>query len=185
MRVFTTDLPGVLVIEPKRITDARGFFVETYHRERYREAGITLDFVQDNLSFSHRGVLRGLHLQHPKSQGKLVWVVEGCVFDVAVDVRVGSPFFGKWVGVELSSENLRELWIPPGFAHGFMVLSERCLFAYKCTEFYDPNCEIGIAWNDPTIGIAWPWKEPILSPKDARNPKLSEIDLSLLPQYAP
>ncbi|MFN7698471.1 MAG: dTDP-4-dehydrorhamnose 3,5-epimerase [Deltaproteobacteria bacterium] len=183
MRVVETELPGVLVVEPKVFGDERGWFTETYSVERYRAAGIAMPFVQDNLSRSSRGILRGLHLQEPRAQGKLVWVPDGAVFDVAVDVRVGSPSFGRWVGVELSSANHRQLWIPPGFAHGFAVTSEHCLFAYKCTDLYEPSAEIGVAWDDPSIGIRWPLAEPSLSAKDRNNPRLAEIDPARLPRF--
>lgn len=183
MRVIETELAGVLVVEPKVFGDARGWFTETYSVERYRAAGITLPFVQDNLSRSSRGILRGLHLQSPHAQGKLVWVPEGSVFDVALDVRVGSPTFGRWFGTELSSDNHRQLWIPPGFAHGFMVTSEHCLFAYKCTDLYVPEAEIGVAWDDPAIGIRWPLPDAVLSPKDRKNLPLAEIDPARLPRF--
>lgn len=183
MQVTETALPGVLLVEPKVFGDARGFFLETFHLERYREAGIALPFVQDNLSRSSRGILRGLHLQQPHAQGKLVWAPEGSVFDVAVDVRVGSPTFGRWVGYELSGDNHRQLWIPPGFAHGFVVTSERCLFAYKCTDLYHPEAEVGIAWDDPELGIEWPLREVALSGKDQKNLRLREIDPSRLPRF--
>jgi len=183
MRVTETELPGVLLVEPKVFGDARGWFVETHSVPRYRDAGITLPFVQDNLSRSSRGILRGLHLQQPRAQGKLVWVPDGSVFDVAVDVRVGSPTFGRWVGYELSSENHLQLWIPPGFAHGFMVTSETCLFSYKCTEIYEPSAELGVAWDDPEIGIRWPLTQAVLSAKDQKNPRLSEIPGDRLPTY--
>lgn len=183
MRVIETELPAVLVVEPTVFGDARGWFTETYNQARYTAAGIALPFVQDNLSRSRRGILRGLHLQQPNAQGKLVWVPEGSVFDVAVDVRVGSPTFGRWVGVELSGDNHRQLWIPPGFAHGFQVTSEHCLFAYKCTDAYVPECEIGLAWDDPSIGVRWPVPEPILSPKDQSNGRLDELDRARLPRY--
>jgi dTDP-4-dehydrorhamnose 3,5-epimerase len=183
MRVIETELPGVLVVEPKVFGDARGWFTETYSVERYRAAGIALPFVQDNLSRSSRGILRGLHLQNPHAQGKLVWVPDGSVFDVALDVRVGSPTFGRWFGTELSSDNHRQLWIPPGFAHGFMVTSESCLFAYKCTDLYVPEAEIGVAWDDPAVGIRWPLADAMLSPKDRSNLPLAEIDPAKLPRY--
>ncbi|GAB4197825.1 MAG: dTDP-4-dehydrorhamnose 3,5-epimerase [Sandaracinaceae bacterium] len=183
MKVTETALPGVLLVEPKVFGDARGFFLETFHLERYREAGITLPFVQDNLSRSSRGILRGLHLQQPHAQGKLVWVPDGVVFDVAVDVRVGSPTFGRWVGFELSGENHRQLWIPPGFAHGFVVVSERCLFAYKCTDLYHPESELGVAWDDPDLGIEWPLRDVTLSSKDAKSPRLRDIDAARLPRF--
>lgn len=183
MNVIETELPGVLLIEPKVFGDARGWFTETFHADRYRAHGIDLPFVQDNLSRSTRGILRGMHLQQPNPQGKLVWVPDGAVFDVALDVRVGSPTFGKWVGFELSAENHRQLWIPPGFAHGFVVTSETCLFAYKCTALYAPADEVGVAWNDPDIGIQWPILDVQLSAKDKVHPRLADIDPSKLPTY--
>jgi dTDP-4-dehydrorhamnose 3,5-epimerase len=185
MQIHPTALPGVLVIEPKVFGDARGFFVETWQAQRYREAGIALTFVQDNLSRSRRGTLRGLHLQHPHDQGKLVAVPLGEVLDVAVDVRIGSPTFGQHVAVTLSGENHRQLWIPPGFAHGFQVVSDEALFAYKCTDLYDPKCELGVRWDDPALGIAWPVPEPTVSAKDAALPRLSEIDRERFPRYEP
>jgi len=181
MKVSETKLPGVLVIEPDVYGDERGFFLETWSAKRYAEAGLPQTYVQDNMSFSTKGILRGLHLQHPKGQGKLVHVIAGEVFDVAVDVRVGSPTFGKWDGVLLSSDNRKQIYIPPGFAHGFCVTGESALFAYKCTELYHRETELGVIWNDPEIGIDWPIDEPVLSGKDAAFPKLSEIDPSRLP----
>lgn len=183
MNVETLALPGVLLITPKVFGDARGYFVETFAKERYTEAGINIPFVQDNLSRSPKGVLRGLHLQNPHGQGKLVQVVEGSVFDVAVDVRVGSPHFGQWVGAELSAENHRQLWVPPGFAHGFVVTSEHALFSYKCTDTYHPECELSVLWNDPAIGIDWPVESPVLSDKDAAAKVLADIDESRLPRW--
>jgi len=174
MNVLPTELPGVLLVEPKVHGDARGFFFEAYHQRRYADAGIPGPFVQDNVSRSTRGILRGLHYQHPRGQGKLVWVLAGSVFDVAVDVRRGSPTFGKWVGVELSDQNRRQLWIPAGFAHGFCVTSESADFAYKCTDFYAPEHEQTILWNDPRIGIRWPLEQPRLSAKDAAGKRLGE-----------
>ncbi len=182
MKIETTNLPGVLLIEPKRLGDARGYFLETWHEERYAAAGINLRFVQDNLSRSVRGILRGLHLQHPTDQGKLVYVVEGEVFDVAVDVRVGSPSFGQWTGATLSARDHRQLWIPPGFAHGFCVTSDVAVFAYKCTAPYSSAHEMGVAWNDPALGIAWPIADPQLSAKDAALPRLADIDPAHLPR---
>ena len=175
MRVIPTELPEVLVIEPQVHVDGRGFFVETYHAERYRLHGISAPFVQDNHSRSVSGTLRGLHLQIRRPQGKLVRVIEGQVFDVAVDVRRGSPTLGRWIGVELSAENYRQVYIPPGFAHGFCVISPVAQVEYKCTDFYDPGGELGIAWNDPAIAIEWPVSEPLLSPRDVRHRKLAEI----------
>lgn len=183
MQVRPAELEGVLVIDPVVHGDERGFFVETYAKERYVEAGLTEEFVQDNLSLSSRGTLRGLHLQHPHGQGKLCYVLEGEVFDVAVDVRAGSPSFGKWTGVRLSSETKRQLYVPPGFAHGFCVLSERALFSYKCTDLYHRECELGIAWDDPDIGIDWPVAQPRLSDKDAHNLRLKDISVERLPRY--
>lgn len=184
MNVIETTLPGLLLLEPEVFQDARGYFLEIYNKKRYRIAGITEEFVQDNLSLSCKGALRGLHFQNPRGQGKLVSVLQGEVFDVAVDIRKGSPWFGGWFGVALSARNSRQLYIPPGFAHGFQVISETALFAYKCTEIYDPDSEHIILWNDPDIGIRWPLQEPVLSGKDAGARMLAEFDRSLLPEYA-
>jgi len=175
MRFLPTDLPGVILIEPDVYEDARGFFLETWHEKKYAEAEIHGPFVQDNHSHSARGTLRGLHAQLRHPQGKLVRAVAGVMFDVAVDIRRRSPSFGRWVGFSLSGENFRQLWIPPGFAHGFCVTSERVHVEYKCTGFYDREDEIAVAWNDPAIGIAWPIASPVLSPKDATAPRLSEL----------
>lgn len=183
MKVEPTDLPGVLVLEPERHGDERGFFQETWHRERYAEAGIAAAFVQDNVSLSEGNVVRGLHLQNPSPQGKLIWVLQGEVFDVAVDVRVGSPTFGRWTAEVLSHANRRQLWVPEGFAHGFCVVSETALFAYKCTDYYDPAAELAVQWNDPAIGIDWPVTLPVLSPRDASAPPLSTVDRERLPAY--
>jgi dTDP-4-dehydrorhamnose 3,5-epimerase len=183
MNVTSSDIPDVLVIDPKVFGDERGFFVETWSASRYEQAGVPANFVQDNLSRSARGVLRGLHLQHPRGQGKLVQVVEGEVFDVAVDVRLGSPTRGRWVGYTLSGTNKRQLYVPPGFAHGFCVVSPYALFAYKVTEVYRPEAEIGVRWNDPSIGVPWPIDTPTLSPKDAALPLLADIPESRLPTY--
>jgi len=181
MKVTETELPGVLLVEPRIFRDHRGFFFESWSAERYRQAGIPGPFVQDNVSRSSRGVLRGLHFQNPHPQGKLVTVLEGEVFDVAVDLRVGSPTFGKWAGYYLSAENGRQLYIPEGFAHGFVVTSEFAIFSYKCTEYYRPEADRSLRWNDPEIGIEWPVEEPILSPKDAAAPLLGEL-LPALPK---
>lgn len=183
MKVTPTPLPEVLLIEPKVFPDARGYFLETWSQSRYAAAGIDVAFVQDNLSCSARGTLRGLHLQNPYSQGKLVYVIEGEVYDVAVDVRVGSPRFGRWTAVSLSGENKRQLYIPPGFAHGFCVVSERAVFAYKCTVPYHPEAEVGIAWNDPRLSVDWPIGDPLISAKDARHPPLSELSQDRLPRF--
>lgn len=183
-----TSLPGfpeLLLIEPRVHRDERGSFRELYHEDRYRAAGLDARFVQDNLSESRCGVLRGLHLQHPRAQGKLVTVLEGSVYDVAVDVRVGSPNFGRWAATELTAERGRQLWVPPGFAHGFLVTSDRAVFAYKCTEPYSADDELTLRWDDPALAIDWPTASPILSPKDASAPRLSELDAGRLPPYLP
>ena len=182
MNVIPTDHPEVLIIEPDVFADARGFFMESFHATKYRAQGLPEIFVQDNHSRSIRGVLRGLHYQLEHPQGKLVRVVTGEVFDVAVDVRRGSPFFGHWTGALLSEENQLQLYIPPGFAHGFCTLSEQADFLYKCTDFYAPGDEYGIAWDDPAIAIEWPAMEYALSDKDLHNPLLSEAEAHL-PHY--
>lgn len=181
MKVTPTELPEVLLIEPRVLGDARGHFYESYQTRRYAEAGIPGPFVQDNHSRSVRGTLRGLHFQEPHAQGKLVQVLRGRVFDVAVDVRRGSPRFGRWVGVELAEDQPRQLWIPPGFAHGFCVLSEAADFFYKCTEIYAPEFDRTVAWNDPAIGIRWPVTGPLLSAKDREAPPLASAPV--LPSY--
>jgi dTDP-4-dehydrorhamnose 3,5-epimerase len=182
MEFVKTPLEGVLVIEPDVHRDARGFFLETYNEERYARGGLAVRFVQDNHSRSTRGTLRGLHAQLRKPQGKLVRAVEGEIFDVAVDVRRGSPHFGEWFGVVLSAESFRQLYVPPGFVHGFCVLSDLAQVEYKCTEFYDPGGEVSVLWNDPDIGIDWPLEdEPRLSPKDAAAARLR--DVADLPDY--
>lgn len=184
MNIVETNLPEVLIIEPKVFGDHRGFFVETYQNQRYKEMGIDIDFVQDNLSYSKKGTLRGLHLQNPHPQGKLVQVLQGEVFDVAVDVRVGSPTFGQWYGVTLSSENKKQFWVPAGFAHGFCVTSDTALFTYKCTDYYAPRNELSILWNDPDVGIDWPLDcEPTLSDKDQKAKRLQDIPKSELVKY--
>lgn len=182
MNVIETNLPGVLILEPSVFGDARGFFLETYNQARYHEYGLPA-FVQDNLSYSKRSVLRGLHFQEPNPQGKLVYVLGGEVFDVAVDIRVGSPTFGEWVGVRLSTENKRQLYIPEGFAHGFVTTSNAALFSYKCTAYYDPKTEHSILWNDTDIGISWPVDAPVLSDKDEAALPLREVPVSVLPRY--
>ena len=181
--IFTpTRTPEVLLIEPIRFGDERGFFKELYQDEHYQAAGIELPFVQDNLSRSRRGTLRGLHYQLPFAQGKLLSVVDGEVFDVAVDIRKGSPRFGHWVGERLTAENHRQLYVPPGFAHGFCVLSETADVLYKCTERYHPEAEQGLLWSDPELGIEWPGEdEPLLSDKDAVQPRLRDIPKNDLP----
>ena len=184
MNVTETELPGVLVVEPRVFGDTRGFFMESFNGERYKEVGIPDRFVQDNLSYSARGVLRGLHFQSPNPQGKLVSVLEGEVFDVAVDIRVGSPTFGRWTGTVLSGENKRQLYIPPDFAHGFLVTGEAALFFYKCTDYYRPASERVVLWNDPDIGIEWPIGAPVLSDKDRAAPPLRAMSEEALPRYA-
>jgi len=182
MNVTPTTLPDVLLIEPHIHGDHRGWFVESWQRERYREAGIDADFVQDNQSFSARGILRGLHIQNPHGQGKLVQVMQGEVFDVAVDVRRGSPSFGRWTGARLSGENKHQLWVPEGFLHGFLVLSDTALFSYKCTDLYHPETQFAVRWDDPDIGIVWPLDEaPKLSAKDREAPLLRDIPAERLP----
>ena len=183
MNIVNTKLPGVVIVEPRVFSDARGAFLEAWHPERYAEMGIAARFVQDNVSFSHKGVLRGLHLQHPNAQAKLVSVLQGEVYDVAVDVRVGSPTFGQWDGITLSASNHRQLFIPAGFAHGFVVTGESATFLYKCDTFYSPQDELGILWNDPDIGIDWPVADPRLSPKDGTALRLRDIPTERLPQY--
>jgi dTDP-4-dehydrorhamnose 3,5-epimerase len=175
VKVTPTDLPGVLLVEPRVFEDARGYFLETYHREKYGACGIADVFVQDNHSHSTRGTLRGLHAQLKRPQGKLVRAVRGEMFDVAVDIRVGSPCFGRWTGAVLSGTNFRQLYIPAGFAHGFCVLSDEVDVEYKCTDVYVPGDELTIAWNDPEIAIRWPTAEPILSEKDRGAPPLSQL----------
>ena len=184
MNVIETELPGVLIFEPRVFGDERGFFMESYNAGRYGEAGLPESFVQDNLSFSRRGVLRGLHFQNPQPQGKLVSVLQGEVFDVAVDIRVGSPTFGRWAGVTLSAENKRQFYVPPDFAHGFVVTSDVALFFYKCTDYYAPASEGSVLWNDPEIGIQWPIEAPTLSEKDRAAPTLREMPEDALPRYA-
>jgi dTDP-4-dehydrorhamnose 3,5-epimerase len=184
MRRVPAAIPDVVILEPDVHRDSRGFFLETYHAEKYRAAGIAESFVQDNHSRSLKGTLRGLHLQLQRPQGKLVRVIEGEIFDVAVDVRRGSPTFGKWMGVTLSSENFRQCYLPPGFAHGFAVVSEVAQVEYKCTDLYDPHSELGIAWNDPAIGIEWPVTDPLLSDRDKGHLALSAV-IERLPAFVP
>lgn len=185
MNVIKTMLPDVFIFEPKAFQDNRGYFFESWNLDTYKKVGLDYTFVQDNISFSHKHVLRGLHGQNPHSQGKLVTVLKGKVFDVAVDIRVGSPHFGKWVGEILSDENHRQLFIPPGFAHGFLVLSDDCIFQYKCTDYYNPKGEFTLCWNDPQINISWPIESfsPIISEKDKNGYKLSDIPKSLLVKF--
>jgi dTDP-4-dehydrorhamnose 3,5-epimerase len=184
MEIHTTDLKGVLIIEPQLFPDQRGFFMETYNQPRYQAAGIRTDFVQDNLSRSTRGTLRGLHFQINYPQAKLVQVLEGEVFDLAVDLRAGSPSFGRWTGARLSAANHRQLYIPEGFAHGFAVLSDTALFAYKCSQVYHPEDEGGLLWSDPALAIDWPVQAPVLSAKDAAFPRLDQLKPEQLPQVS-
>jgi len=176
MNITETKLAGVLIIEPKVFGDSRGFFKETFQAERYREAGIEYTFVQDNYSRSQKGVLRGLHFQIIKPQGKLVSCPKGAVFDVAMDIDPESTTYGQYVGVELTEENHKQLWVPPGYAHGFCVLSETADFQYKCTDYYDPSDEGGVIWNDPDVAIEWPITHPSLSSKDALLPTLTQLN---------
>lgn len=182
MKVQNTKLPGVLLVEPVIHQDHRGFFLEAYHAKKYQEHGLPHEFVQDNRSYSVRGTLRGLHLQLTNPQGKLICVIEGEILDVAVDVRLGSPSFGKWDGVVLSGENCRQLYIPPGFAHGFCVMSEHAHVLYKCTDYYVPGDEVGIAWDDPDIAVQWPIDTPLLSEKDRNAMRLKDL-ADRLPKY--
>lgn len=185
MKVVETDLPGCLLLEPQVFGDERGFFYESFNRDKLASIGLAPDFVQGNVSSSTRGVLRGLHYQWPKPQGKLVSVLEGEVWDVAVDIRRGSPAFGRWTAALLSADNKRHFWIPEGFAHGFVVLSERAIFTYLCTQTYDREADAGIRWNDARLSIDWPVAGPVLSDKDARAPLLPDVAEEQLPVYAP
>ena len=182
MKVLDTPLPGVKLIEPAVYGDARGYFFEAFNRGRFGEHGLPTDFPQANTSRSARGVLRGLHHQWPKPQGKLVWVLEGSVFDVAVDIRRSSATFGQWFGAELSVDNHRMMYVPPGFLHGFVVTSEYATFSYLCTELYDASCDRSVAWNDPDIGVEWPTQSPLLSGKDQQAPRLKDVALHDLPE---
>ena len=183
MKIKKLDLVGAVIIDPDVYPDKRGYFLETFQEKRYREFGIDVSFVQDNLSFSTKGTLRGLHFQHPHPQAKLVQVIQGEVLDVIVDVRRGSPTFGHWSGVGLSEKNHRQLFVPGGFAHGYCVLSDTAIFSYKCSDFYSPDCEKGVLWSDPDIGIDWPVTVPVLSVKDGRYPLLRNIPNENLPEY--
>ena len=184
METVPTALPGVVELRPKVFRDPRGFFMETYHRDNFRELGIADEFIQDNHSRSSRDTLRGLHYQLPHTQAKLCRVIEGEVLDVAVDIRVGSPTFGKWTSVVLSADQCNMIYVPAGFAHGFLTLSESAQFLYKCSDFYAPKDEHGIVWNDPQLNIAWGIAKPLVSEKDARYIKLSEMPRELLPRYS-
>jgi dTDP-4-dehydrorhamnose 3,5-epimerase len=183
MKVLETGLAGVILLEPTIFRDDRGYFLETYNNVRYEAIGLRETFVQDNISWSRKGVLRGLHYQHPRAQGKLITVLWGEVYDVAVDIRRGSPTYGRHVGTVLSSDNMRQMFVPRGFAHGFLVLSEGALFSYKCTEYYQPTDEGSVLWSDPDLQIEWPVSSPILAPKDAGAPHLADIPDNRLPRF--
>jgi len=181
INVSDTSLPGVVIVESRVFDDARGFFMESFNARDFAEAGLPTHFVQDNHSRSTRGVLRGLHYQHPSWQGKLVRALVGTIFDVAVDIRRESAHFGQWFGIELSAENKKQLYVPPGFAHGFCVLSDVAEMSYKCTALYEPKEDAGVLWNDPDIGIEWPIQDPLLSPKDEAAPRLKDLPPLLAP----
>ena len=183
MKAIPSELPGCLVLEPRVFEDARGYFYESFNRDKLAAAGLSPQFVQGNVSRSSQGVLRGLHFQNPKAQGKLVSVLEGEVWDVAVDVRRGSPTFGRWSGVVLNADNKRHFWIPEGYAHGFVTLSEQALFTYLCTDTYDPAADTGIRWDDPQLAIDWPVAAPLLSEKDAKLPLLADVAPERLPTF--
>ena len=184
MRVTPLALPEVLLIDLDVYGDARGWFAETWQARRYGDAGVSSRFVQDNAAYSQRGVLRGLHCQHPHGQGKLIQVLRGEIYDVCVDIRRGSPRFGQWLGVALDGDRPQQLWIPPGFAHGYSVSSDEALFTYKCTDFYHPQTQFSVCWDDPAIGIAWPLTAaPILADKDRDAPPLAAIPAERLPPY--
>lgn len=184
MEVESLSLPEVRLITPRIFQDKRGRFLETWSEQRFTDAGLPVSFRQDNVSISVRGVLRGLHCQHPREQGKLVTVLRGRVFDVVVDARLGSPRFGRWAGVELDDVHLKQLYVPPGFLHGFVALADDVVFTYKCTEQYDPSAEFSVRWDDPTIGIEWPVEAPLLSAKDEEAPLLSAVPREQLPTYS-
>ena len=183
MKVSDGGLPGLLLVEPRRFPDERGWFFESWVEQRYRDAGVGPRFVQDNVSRSRRGVVRGLHFQHPGDQGKLISVLNGAAFDVAVDVRVGSPTFGKWTAQELSADNQRQFWIPPGFAHGFQALADDTVMLYKCTDAWQPSCERTVRYDDPALAIAWPLAGMIVSAKDAAGLLLADLPKEHLPGY--
>ncbi|WP_199100158.1 dTDP-4-dehydrorhamnose 3,5-epimerase [Dyella sp. ASV21] len=183
MRIIESPLPGVLVVEPRVFDDDRGCFYESYNEARFQEAGIRVNFVQTNVSRSSRGVLRGLHYQHPAPQGKLISVLAGEVYDVAVDIRHGSPTFGQWTAVMLTESNYRHLWVPEGFAHGFCVVSDTATLMYQCTTHYDASADASLRWDDPALAIDWPVRDPLLSPKDQRAPLLAEVPPGRLPGY--
>jgi dTDP-4-dehydrorhamnose 3,5-epimerase len=181
--ITDTPLPGVRIIDTNRFTDERGWFAEVWNAGRYRAAGLELAIVQDNVSFSRRGVLRGMHFQWPHAQGKLISVLSGAVFDACIDVRGGSPTFGRWFGSVLSDENRQQLWVPEGFAHGFLVLSDTALVHYNCTAPYDARSDRAVAWNDPDVGIEWPYQPTIVSQKDQAAPRLADLPPESLPSF--
>jgi len=181
LKTVDTDIEGLIIVEPDVYPDKRGFFTETFQAQRYAEAGINCTFVQDNLSYSTKGTLRGLHFQVTRPQAKLVHVISGEIFDVAVDLRAGSPTYGQWAGVDLSGANHRQLFVPEGFAHGFYVTSDTAYFAYKCSDFYAPDDEGGVLWSDPDIGVRWPAGEPIVSARDLDLPRLNALEPDRLP----
>jgi dTDP-4-dehydrorhamnose 3,5-epimerase len=183
LKIAPTSLPDVLLAEPQVFEDSRGFFLETFHAPKYREVGIERPFVQDNWSYSRRGVLRGLHYQLHNAQDKLVFVTIGEIHDVAVDIRIGSPTFGQWFSTRLSGRNKRQIYVPRGFAHGFCVLSQEAHVNYKCTDIYTPGDEYGVRWDDPALGIDWPISDPLLSNKDQRYDCLNQIPRAQLPVY--
>jgi dTDP-4-dehydrorhamnose 3,5-epimerase len=183
VEILKTEIDGVVMVVPDKFGDERGYFMETFHHRRYAGGGIDVGFCQDNLSFSRRGALRGLHYQLPHQQAKLVQVLAGEVYDVAVDIRRGSPTLGRWVGATLSAENHRQFFLPAGFAHGFCVLSDTALFVYKCSDYYAPEADRGILWSDPDLGIDWPIQNPVLSAKDAALPRLRDVPVERLPIY--
>ena len=183
MNVSKTEIDGLLIIQPKVFEDHRGCFLETYNRRRYAKFGLDMDFPQDNMSYSRQGTLQGRHYQFPQEQAKLVQVLNGEVFDVAVDIRWGSPTFGRWVGEILAEQNRLQLFIPKGMAHGFCVLSETAVFVYKCSDYYAPECDMGVLWSDPSLGIKWPVEDPLLSAKDMSLPLLKDIPRGRLPVY--
>ncbi len=184
MKVTPTALSDVLLVEPRAFGDARGWFLEAWHADRYGREVVPAAPVQDNVSVSRQGVVRGLHFQHPHGQGKLISVFAGRAFDVAVDIRRGSPTFGRWVAEELSEDNHRQLWIPAGFAHGFQALTEPVVLHYKCTDFYHPDCDRAILWSDPALAIAWPLPGAVVSPKDGAAPRLQDLPPDSLPAFA-
>jgi len=183
MKVLKTNLDGVMILEPDAYEDNRGYFMETYQMERYRDLGIDVPFLQDNVSYSRKGTLRGLHYQHPQAQDKLVQAISGEIFDVAVDIRNGSPTFGQWASAILSDKNHRQFFVPGGFAHGFCVLSESAHVLYKCSTYYSPETEGGVLWSDPDLAIQWPINDPIVSPKDTAHPRLCQVAQDRLPPF--